>query len=96
MKKSKKAAALTYDSSKDLAPKVIAKGRGHIAEKILEIADEYKIPMVEDENLVQLLEALDLNAEIPSSLYKTVAEILAFVYRINQSFHDSPPVHRNQ
>jgi flagellar biosynthesis protein len=81
--KSSKAAAITYDAQKDRAPRLVAKGSGNIADKIIEIARQHDIPMVKDENLVQVLEALDLDAEIPPELYRAVAEVLAFIYRLN-------------
>ncbi len=82
-KKSSKAAAVTYDAEKDRAPRLVAKGSGNIADKIIEIARQHDIPMVKDENLVQVLEALDLETEIPPDLYRAVAEVLAFIYRLN-------------
>ncbi len=83
MDKSPKAVALKYDGKKDRAPRVIAKGRGNIAEKIIDIAKENNVPLYEDKNLVQILEALDLETEIPPELYRAVAEVLAFIYRLN-------------
>ena len=83
MDKTPKAVALKYDSKKDNAPTVIAKGRGGIAEKIIEVARAHNVPMYEDKNLVQVLEALDLETEIPPELYRAVAEVLAFIYRLN-------------
>jgi flagellar biosynthesis protein len=80
----KKAAALRYDHGRDQAPKVVAKGRGKIAEKIVALAHEHEVPLVEDRNLVQMLEALDVDMEIPAELYKAVAEVLVFVYRLNK------------
>lgn len=80
----KKAAALRYDSSGDHAPKVVAKGRGKMAERIVALARAHQVPLVEDRNLVQMLEALDLDTEIPATLYQAVAEVLVFVYRMNQ------------
>ena len=82
-KESSKAAAITYDAEKDRAPRLIAKGSGFIADKIIEIARRHDIPMVKDKNLVQVLEALDLDTEIPPELYRAVAEVLAFIYRLN-------------
>ncbi len=79
----KKAAALSYDHALGGAPKVVAKGRGKMAERIVEMARRNDVPMVEDRNLVQMLEALDLNTEIPAELYQAVAEVLVFVYRMN-------------
>ena len=78
-----KAVALRYERSKEDAPRVVAKGRGHVAESILAIAREHHVPLVADRNLVEVLEALDINLEIPPELYRAVAEVLAFVYRLN-------------
>ena len=83
MDKSPKAVALKYDQKKDTAPRVIAKGRGEIAEKIIAVAKEHNVPLYEDKNLIQILEALDLETEIPAELYRAVAEVLAFIYRLN-------------
>lgn len=79
----KKAAALRYDRTRDGAPKVVAKGRGKMAERIVEMARQNNVPLVEDRNLVQMLETLDLNTDIPTELYQAVAEVLVFVYRMN-------------
>ena len=84
MDKSPKAVALKYDRKKDNAPRVIAKGRGEIAKKIIEVAKAHNVPMYEDKNLIQILEALDLETEIPPELYRAVAEVLAFIYRLNK------------
>ena len=84
MKKEKpKAVALKYETDKDSAPRVVAKGRDVIAEKIIETARAHNVPLYEDKNLVQVLEALDLDTEIPPELYRAVAEVLAFIYRLN-------------
>jgi flagellar biosynthesis protein len=80
------AVALKYDATTDNAPRVIAKGRGLVAEKIIALAREQGIPMREDPDLIQMLTQIDLDREIPPSLYKIVAELLAFVYRLNQSY----------
>ena len=78
-----KAVALKYERSKDAAPRVVAKGRGHVAESIAALAREHHVPIVADRNLVEVLDALDIHLEIPPELYRAVAEVLAFVYRIN-------------
>jgi flagellar biosynthesis protein len=83
MDKSPKAVALKYDDKKNKAPRVIAKGRGDIAEKIIEVARAHNVPLYEDKNLIQLLETLELETEIPPELYRAVAEVLAFIYRLN-------------
>jgi len=79
----KKAVALRYDTTQDVAPKIIAKGTGEIAEKIIALAQEYGIPIQEDVDLVEILAKLDLNSDIPPDTYLMVAEILAFIYRAN-------------
>jgi flagellar biosynthesis protein len=85
MDESPKAVALKYDQKNDKAPRVIAKGRGDIAAKIIAVAKEHNVPLYEDKNLIQILEALDLETEIPAELYRAVAEVLAFIYRLNSS-----------
>jgi flagellar biosynthesis protein len=81
--KQKQAVALRYEPKKDRAPKIAAKGRGHVAEKILELARQHHIPIREDRNLLQILSRLDLHQEVPTEVYKAVAEILAFIYRLS-------------
>jgi len=83
MDKSPKAVALKYDDKKNNAPRVVAKGRGDMAAKIVEVARAHNVPLYEDKNLVQILEALELETEIPPELYRAVAEVLAFIYRLN-------------
>jgi flagellar biosynthesis protein len=82
------AAALKYDSEKDAAPKIIAKGRGAIAEKIIELAKRNNIPVKSDPGLVQILSKLDIDEQIPVELYRAVAEILAFVYSANNRYRE--------
>ncbi len=79
------AIALRYDPEHEQAPRVIAKGQGSIAERILSLAHENNIPLYEDEDLVHLLSVLEINAEIPANLYKALAEVLAHIYRANNS-----------
>jgi flagellar biosynthetic protein FlhB len=79
------AVALEYKPDKMLAPRVIAKGRDLIAEKIKSLAREYDIPTVENVPLARALyRSVDLEQEIPAALYKAVAEVLAFVYKIRK------------
>ena len=77
-----KAAALKYNRGDASAPKMVAKGRGKVAEKIVEIAKAHNIPIKEDKDLVEFLSTLDLYQEIPEELYKAVAEIIAFIYEL--------------
>ncbi len=81
MNKKKKAVALKYEREKDNAPKVVAKGQGKIAERIIQKAKEHNIPIEENPELVEVLSKLDLYEEIPPKLYKAVAEILVFIYQ---------------
>jgi flagellar biosynthesis protein len=81
-KKRIKAAALGYDQEKDIAPKMLAKGGGLVAEKIIEMAKENNIPIKEDPFLVAALQSLDVDEVIPPELYKVVAEVLAYIYRV--------------
>lgn len=75
------AVALEYDGSS--APRVTAKGKGAIAQRILALAEENEIPLHEDPDLVTLLSQLDLGMEIPTNLYVAVAEVLAFTYMMS-------------
>ena len=84
------AAALRYRPPDDDAPRLVARGRGELAERILELAREHKIPIREDPDLVAVLSQLDLEKEIPAELYKPIAEILSFVYRVNERAKHKP------
>lgn len=79
----KKAVALKYEPSKDHAPRVTAKGAGLIAEKIIDLATKQGIPISQDPDLVGALMQLDFQEAIPDELYRAVAEVLAFAYRLN-------------
>jgi flagellar biosynthesis protein len=83
-KVTRKAAALRYAQNKEDAPRVVAKGRGKMAEQIIALAEAHQVPLVEDRQLIQVLEALDVDTQIPAELYQAVAEVLVFVYRLNQ------------
>lgn len=80
----KEAIALSYKPSDTSVPKVLAKGKGKIAENILEQASLHDVPIHEDPNLVQLLGQLDLNESIPEELYQAVAEVFAFIYHLDR------------
>jgi flagellar biosynthesis protein len=79
----KKAVGVKYDREKDSSPRVIAKGTGFLAEKIIAIARENDVPIYEDPDLVGLLSSVDLYHEIPTEAYQVIAEILAFIYTMN-------------
>jgi flagellar biosynthesis protein len=82
-RRQKQAVALRYEPKKDRAPIITGKGRSHLAEKILELAREHNIPIRQDKNLLQILSRLDFHQEVPPEVYKVVAEILAFIYRLS-------------
>ena len=78
------AAALRYQEVTDPAPVVVASGKGVLADRIVEIAREAQIPVVEDAALVSALLALELGEEIPPELYQAVARVLVFVYDLDR------------
>jgi len=84
--KREKAVALRYEHLVDNAPVVTAKGQGEIAKQIRELAEKYGIPIEENQYLANYLMALDLYEEIPPVLYPVIAEILAFIYRMNSKY----------
>jgi len=79
-----KAVAMRYRKQEDHAPRVVAKGRGDIAGRILELAREHGVPLYEDRDLVTMLELLDLGTEVPPKLYTAMSEVLAHVYRMER------------
>ena len=82
-KRPKAAVALRYDRAREDAPRVTAAGRGAVAENIVAAARAHGVPLHEDANLVETLAALELETLIPPELYRAVAEVLAFIYRVN-------------
>ncbi len=78
------AVAIRYDIDKDAAPVVLAAGKGPVAEEILRIAEDNKIPLFEDRKLAQLLSKIEIDTEVPAELYVLVAEILAFIFKLDQ------------
>ena len=86
----RKAVAIRYDESDDNAPRLIAKGEGLVAEKIIKIATENNIHIHEDPLVVAMLAKLEINTFVPEELYQAVAEILAFVYRLDQRVASKP------
>ncbi len=79
------AVAVKYDSKAMTAPKVVAKGKDLIAQKIKEVAAEHDVPIVEDRPLAQLLyRTVEIDEQIPPELFKAVAQILAYIYRMKK------------
>ena len=79
----RRAVALRYDDSHEAAPRVLAKGQGDVAERIIALAEQHGIPLHEDQDLVRLLGVLDIDVQIPPALYRALAEVLAHLYRSN-------------
>ena len=82
------AVALEYDPDSEFAPKVVAGGRGAIAEQILQIAFAQGVKVREDADLAEMLSAIDVDSEIPLEAFAAVAEILTYVYRANGNMPD--------
>jgi flagellar biosynthetic protein FlhB len=75
--------ALRFDAARMIAPQVVAKGAGYVAERIKQIAAENDVPLVEDKPLARTLyKIVEIGNTIPADLYKAVAEVLAYVYRL--------------
>ncbi len=95
------AVAIAYDGEQDRAPKVVAGGRGSVAEQILQIAFDNGVKIHEDADLAELLSTIKLDDEIPAEAFAAVAEILIYVYRANGNWpgfldeaFDGPPPNR--
>lgn len=78
------AIAVKYNVSKDKAPKIVASGKAKVAEMILDLAEEHRVPMYEDPILSNLLSKLNINQSIPPTLYAVVAEVLSFAYQLEK------------
>jgi flagellar biosynthesis protein len=78
------AIAMRYDVDRDKAPMILATGRGPIADEIVRVAEDNKIPLYEDPELAGLLAKLELDTEVPPELYVLVAEVLFFVYQLDR------------
>ena len=79
----KKAAALLYRQGIDSAPTIVAKGKGLLADRIVALARQHGVPIREDRDMVEILSTLPLYEEILVELYKAVAELLAFIYKMS-------------
>ena len=77
------AVAIRYDRDRENAPRVVAKGKGFVAEQLLMIARRHAVPVYQNQSVTQLLMAVELDREIPPELYQAVANVLAYVYRMD-------------
>lgn len=80
-----RAVALRYERDRENAPRVVATGKGYLAERIIELARAHGVTIYEDKELIELLSRLELYQVIPMELYQVIAEVLAFVYRLNKN-----------
>jgi len=86
MKKSinSKAVALKYKAYEDLAPKVIAKGQGEIARKIIKKAQEFDVPIFQNETLANMLLSVEVDESIPPQMYNAVVEVFVWLYKLEE------------
>lgn len=84
------AVSLKYDG--DGAPQVTAKGTGHLAQQILDLAKEHNIPIQQDAELTELLSQIEIDQQIPPLLYEAVAKVLLFAYQVTGK---QPPLPNN-
>jgi len=82
--KRKKAIALKYKLNEDSAPKIVAKGSGIVADKIISKAEESNVRVVENEGVTESLFNVEIASEIPTEMFEAVAGILAFVYKMDR------------
>ena len=83
-----KAVALKYDAEVSSAPKVTAKGEGFTAQNIIKIAKLHDVPIKKDEDLVELLSKLDVDREVPAEMYKAIAEVFSFLYKMTKKIEN--------
>jgi len=86
VKDREKAVVIKYDADSDKAPTIVAKGERLVAEKIKELAKENNIPIYENKELVDQMINMKIDTEIPVELYEIMAQVLAFVYKIDKGY----------
>jgi len=79
-----KAVALKYKAYEDNAPKVIAKGKGEVAQKIIEKAKEFDVPLFQNEVLADMLLRVDVGEDIPPKMYESVVEVFVWLYKLEE------------
>ncbi len=79
-----KAAALKYKAYEDNAPKVIAKGKGEVAKKIIEKAKEFDVPLFQNEELANMLLNIEVGEEVPPKMYEAVVEVFIWLYKLEE------------
>lgn len=83
-----KAVALRYDKEQEKAPRVLAKGEGESAKNIIKIAQLHKLPIKKDADLIELLSKVEIDKEVPQELYKAVAELFSYIYKITNNMEE--------
>ena len=83
-----KAVALRYDKEQEKAPRVLAKGEGESAKNIIKIAQLHKLPIKKDADLIELLSKVEIDKEVPQELYKAVAELFSYIYKITNTMEE--------
>ena len=83
-----KAVALRYDKEQEKAPRVLAKGEGETAKNIIKIAQLHKLPIKKDADLIELLSKVEIDKEVPQELYKAVAELFSYIYKITNTMEE--------
>ena len=91
----RRSVALLYEEN-SIAPRVVAKGSGVVAEAILQRAKEFSVPVAVEPELVELLVQLDLNTLIPPELYAAVVEVLAWAYQLDGRIGEDMAIARKQ
>lgn len=81
----KQAVAIKYEQNRHQAPIVVAKGQGLVADQILAAAKQHAVPVYQNKTLAGMLMAVELDSQIPPELYQAVAEVLAYIYRLDQT-----------
>ena len=84
-----KAVALLYERDRGNAPRIVASGKGEVAARIVATAREAGVVVTQDPDLLEILAKVPIGEEIPAELYQAVAEILAFVYRVNGRYREA-------
>ncbi|MDD2906317.1 MAG: EscU/YscU/HrcU family type III secretion system export apparatus switch protein [Sulfurimonas sp.] len=85
---SDKAAALKYDKERGSAPTVVASGKGELAKRIIQKAEEFDVPIFANEALVNSLIDLEIDAQIPSELYQSVVEVFVWLLKNEKKFKE--------
>lgn len=83
--KLKQAVAIRYDKDEGAAPRVAAKGKGLVADQIIDLGKQHSVPVYQNKTLTSMLMAIEIDQEIPPALYTAVAEVLAYIYLLDQS-----------